>query len=383
MAKLLMISSHFIDHGGGLERVADDLARRLGDDGRFEVTLAAHGPAPADPGYRTLALRASSMVERVTGLPLLIPHPGDIRALAKEVQQSDVIVLHDNLYLANIISQWIAQRQLIPTILIKHSGWVHSPSSLVRAAQSLANRLVLGPSLRSATRCVAVTVAKRESLLNLARGRSLEVIENGIDTSLFSIRDVQRDVDVIFIGRFVAKKGIELIERLAVLMPDCTFLCAGFGPAMPDRRYSNITIVEQPHPSEIALLYARGRVAIVPVHSEGTPLVVAESLACGTPVIASNQAAHPQLPLEAVLPIDLEWPEEVVLQWKQAIRTALAKKGDPNDLREPVTRHFSLMTTARRYADLIEEVINASSDLSRQQAVKSKDSTDNAASSAS
>jgi len=380
MPELLMISSHFIDHGGGLERVADDLARRLAEDGRFAVTLAAHGPAPSGLAYRTLALRASSIVERLTGLPLLFPHPADLLALAKAVRKADVVVLHDNLYLANLIAQWVAQRRAIPTILIKHSGWVHSPSAVMRTAQSIANRLVLGPSLRSATRCVAVTAAKRDSLSHLARGRNIDVIENGIDTSLFSIQEVERDIDVLFVGRFVAKKGIGLVERLAAQMPECRFLCAGFGPAAPQRTRANIRVVDRPDPAEIARLYARARVVVVPAHSEGTPLVVPESLACGTPVIASTHAAHPALPLAAILPIDLDWPDAIVRQWKAAIAAALAEKADPHRLHKAVTDHFSLIATAGRYAALIEEVVGVPYALPERRSARPEDSIDDIAS---
>ncbi|SKB50982.1 glycosyltransferase family 4 protein [Sphingopyxis flava] len=358
MPKLLMISSHFIDHGGGLERVADDLARRLAEDGRFSVTLAAHGPPPDRPGYRTLALRASGLAERLSGLPFLFPHPADLHALAKAVRTADVVVLHDNLYLTNLLAQWVAARRGKPTILIKHSGWVHSPSVFMRVAQSIANFLVVGPSLRSATRSVAVTGAKRDSLSHLASGRDIKVIENGIDTSQFTLQDVKRDIDILFVGRFVDKKGVGLVERLAPLMPECRFVCAGFGPAVPNQaKQSNIEAVERPDTGEIARLYARARVVIVPAHSEGTPLVVPESLACGTPVIASRQAAHPRLPLAAVLPIDLDWPDAIVFQWKAAVTNVLQEESDPIALREAVIAHFSLAATARQYAALIEEVL--------------------------
>lgn len=373
MPELLMISSHFIDHGGGLERVADDLARRLAKDSRFTVTLAAHGPAPTELGYGTLALRTSGIIERMTGLPFLFPHPADLRALVKTIRKADVVVLHDNLYPANLIAQWVAWQRAIPTILIKHTGWVHSPSAFMRVAQSIANRLILGPSLRSATRCVAVTAAKRDSLSHLARGRDIEIIENGVDTSLFSIQDVERDIDVLFVGRFVDKKGIGLIERLAPLMPECRFLCAGFGPAAPHGGWhSNVRIVDRPDPMEIARLYARARVVIVPAHSEGTPLVVPESLACGTPVITSTKAAHPLLPLAATLPIDLDWPDTIVLRWKAAIAAALAKEVDPHSLREAVIAHFSLVAMARRYTALIEEVVTAPHSPSQQRAEGSR-----------
>src|SRR5690606_12365084 len=158
-------------------------------------------------------------------LPFLFPHPADLHALAKAVRTADVLVLHDKLYLTNLLAPWVAGRRGKPTITIKHSGWVHKPSLSMPADQSIANFLVVGPSLRSATRSVAVTGAKLDSLSQLASGRDIKVIENGIDTSQFILQDVKRDIDILFVGRFVDKKGVGLVERLAPLLPECRFAC--------------------------------------------------------------------------------------------------------------------------------------------------------------
>jgi glycosyltransferase involved in cell wall biosynthesis len=44
----------------------------------------------------------------------------------------------------------------------------------------------------------------------------------------------------------------------------------------------------------LPLLYNAADITIVPSYSEGAPLVILESLACGTPVIATNVGGNPE-----------------------------------------------------------------------------------------
>jgi len=44
----------------------------------------------------------------------------------------------------------------------------------------------------------------------------------------------------------------------------------------------------------LPLLYNAADITIVPSYSEGAPLVIPESLACGTPVIATNVGGNPE-----------------------------------------------------------------------------------------
>ena len=359
MLKVLMLANHFVGHGGGSERIADDLAQYLASQELFAVTLAANGKPPVDRAYSTFSIRGSTLAERLTGLPLLMPMPQDLVAIRKAVLDCDAVVLHDNLYLTHLLVQLIANRRRIPVLLIKHTGWVYSRTAVQAAAQRLIQRHVVGPSLNAATRLVAVTEAKREALRQLVGAKHIEVIGNGIDTKFFTPDGGKRDIDVLFVGRFVEKKGIGLVKELARKLPDVNFLCVGFGPIDPRNwDLANVRVLLRPNLEKIRDAYQRAKVTILPCVSEGTPLVVAESLACGTPVIVSDHAAHPHLPAAAVLPVDLSWPTPVVESWQAAILHQLSQGIDAAALHGAASRAFSFETMGERYAHLIRQMIS-------------------------
>jgi glycosyltransferase involved in cell wall biosynthesis len=358
--KILMLANHFVAHGGGLERMAHDLAIYLQEIAGYEVTLAAHGAPPGDTPYHCLAIRSSGMAERLTGLPLLMPHPGDFGPIAAAVRASDAVVLHDNLYVSHLYVQRVAHKAGIPVLVIKHTGWVQGGSRASDTVQSLANWLWFGPSLRRADQVVAVTEAKRANLARNLRDVRIEVIENGIDTDFFTPAETTRDIDLLFIGRFVEKKGIGLIAKLARRFPELRFTCAGFGPHSPAQwRLPNVAVIVRPGAEEIRDTYRRSRLTLVPCLSEGTPLVVPESLACGTPVLASEQAAHRALPVGKPLPIDLDWPATVLDHWARSIRDRLKEPLEPYSLHRAVEANFSLTAMGRGYAEQIERLVAA------------------------
>lgn len=351
-----MIANHFITHGGGVERVADDLARYFAERPGYAVTLAAHGTPPIAL-YETLKLRAPRTLEKVSGLPLLLTHPADLVKLRAAVRSTDLLVLHDNLYVANLCAQKFAHESSVPVLLIKHTGWVLSEPQFVSWLQRAANKLILGPSLQQADCVVAVTQAKRLTLEKQFMHCPIQLIENGIDTDFWKPDDTSRDVDVLFVGRFIRKKGIALVEKLAKLMPDLTFACAGFGPEDPRHWHlPNCITVVSPSMDMLRALYRRSKVTIVPCFSEGTPLVVYESLACGTPVLTSREAAHPKLE-QPSLPIDLEWPKDVVMRWGISVRSELARVPNSKMLSALIESDFSLQAMGREYEDIVDQIL--------------------------
>ncbi len=338
--------------------MAHELACYLQKEAGFDVTLAAHGRAIEDLPYATLAIEASTLPEKLTGLPILLPSPSTFRALRKAVRAADCVVLHDNLYLSHLMAQRAAREERKPVLLVKHTGWVQGGSKLSNVVQSMFNRLLSGPSLRSAAAVVAVTEAKRANLKERFGDAAIQVIENGIDTDFFTPNDRPRDVDLLFIGRFVEKKGIRLLRHLAFRLSNLRIACAGFGPIDPSSwNLPNVEVIRSPNAEGIRDCYRRSRLTIAPCLSEGMPLIVPESLACGTPVLASECAAHPALPLGRTLPIDLEWPEPIISLWLEAIQQRLSEPRNPLAWHAAVEQNFSLKSYGRKYSDLISGLI--------------------------
>jgi D-inositol-3-phosphate glycosyltransferase len=358
MVKVLMLANHFLAHGGGVEVMADQLARFLCRHQGMTVTLMAHGdPGPCED-YRAVRLSRSNFAERVTGLPLLLPNLHDLATIKSEVATSDIVVLHDNLYLSHLFAQRAALGAKVPVLLIKHTGSVFGPRLVQRLAQKAMRAAVVGPSLRTATGIVAVTEPKRAALLPLVFGKPIEVIENGIDTDFFTPGSLSRDVDVLFVGRFVPKKGIGLVRELASGHPDLRFLCVGFGPVDPAGwQLPNVEVWWRPAPKRIREAYRRARMTIVPAISEGMPLVVAESLACGTPVLASALARHPILPDSQPLPATMHWDAQSTQRWARALTQQLAGHPNADALHEAARRTFGFEAAGRRYTQIIHRML--------------------------
>ncbi|MGC9107033.1 MAG: glycosyltransferase, partial [Infirmifilum sp.] len=57
---------------------------------------------------------------------------------------------------------------------------------------------------------------------------------------------------------------------------------------------SNVRFLGYVEQDRLSLLYNAADLTVVPSYSEGAPLVIPESLACGTPVIATNVGGNPE-----------------------------------------------------------------------------------------
>lgn len=105
------------------------------------------------------------------------------------------------------------------------------------------------------------------------------------------------------VGQWVPHKGFELLLEVFAQRPELTLLIAGDGPerkALEDRirteQLHHIHLLGWQTPEQLQALYHQARATIVPSQwQEPLGLVVAESMACGTPVIASHVGGIPEL----------------------------------------------------------------------------------------
>jgi glycosyltransferase involved in cell wall biosynthesis len=171
---------------------------------------------------------------------------------------------------------------------------------------SAANALIARPMLAAADQVVFIsaTVAKHFSPVRFKAAPRL--IFNGVATDIFRLPPAGFDrggaraslglpVDgrvVLFVGRFVEKKGLHLIERLARRRSDLTFALAGWGPIDPSTwRLPNVYVLSSLQGPSLVPLYQSSDVFVLPSIGEGLPLVLQEALACGLPVICSQETA--------------------------------------------------------------------------------------------
>ena len=108
---------------------------------------------------------------------------------------------------------------------------------------------------------------------------------------------------VLFVGRLIEEKGVRLFTQLAESYSanrNLIFLMIGVGPLEKfvineASRISNLRYIGPKSNDEMPRWYSASNLLLVPsIVEEGFGRVIAESLACGTPVVASNIGGIPE-----------------------------------------------------------------------------------------
>lgn len=301
-----MVSGFYESHGGGIEIVAGAMGRALARRGhRCRWAAAAFDTAPGDPSIEPVPLAASDPLEPLTGLPLPLPNRAARALLEREVQAADAVIVHDALYAGSLLAARFARRHRKPWLLVQHIGAIPYTSPLLRMAMSAANRLVTRPLVRGAPRVVFVSDLVRQFFAADLREGRYALLFNGVDHMVFRPATAGEGparrhqgggsggrAQLLFVGRFVEKKGLAALRELAVMCPEHDLLLAGGGPIDPvGWRLPNVRVLGRRTRAELARLYRASDALVLPSVGEGFPLVIQEAMASGLPVFCGLDSA--------------------------------------------------------------------------------------------
>jgi glycosyltransferase involved in cell wall biosynthesis len=218
-----------------------------------------------------------------------------------------------------------------------------------------------------------VSSALRDTLLALDVGEPrVEVLRNGVDLAVF--RPVEqaearrqlglRDSTILLsIGKLDRAKGHDLVVEVLVEMPACRLVIAGEGPfeselrALARRRgvadrVDFLGVV--PH-ARLPLLYCAADALVLASVREGMPNVVLESLACGTPVVASDVGGVSEV-LHAGVGRLVD--ERTPAAFRRAIEALLAARPSTETVRRHAER-FAWGPVVGRQIDLYRDIVMA------------------------
>lgn len=307
--KMLMATHYFDSHRGGIEIVAARLAGELHRRGVDVTWLATNATPPPGAGsgcgnYRPIP--AWNIAERRLGIPLPLPGPAGASTIWHEVKASDVVLLHDSLYPTNILAMLAARWHGKPVVIVQHIASVPYGNPVLRGLMRAANALITRPMLAAAAQVVFISETTARHFATVGFRAPPKMICNGVDTCIFhppaigfDKAGVRKSLGLpasqpvaLFVGRFVEKKGLHIIERLARRRPDLTFALAGWGPIDPAAwRLPNVHVLSGLNGASLVPLYQASDLLILPSTGEGLPLVLQEALACGLPVICGKETA--------------------------------------------------------------------------------------------
>lgn len=376
--RLLMVSHYFEERRGGIEIVAAALARELTAAG-FEVTWLAVGSKTGteEDAWRRRGLAASGIAEALLKIPYPILSPSSWRVISEEAERSDVVLAHDALYLTSVAARCAARAHRKPFVVVQHIGFVPYRSRALRALMQLANRMLAAPLLRSADQVVFIShLAARYFGVGGWRRPPL-LIFNGVDTRVFSPAQdaaavsraraalaLPADTPVaLFVGRFVEKKGLKVLEHLARARTDVAFAFAGQGPLDPTSwGLTNVHTYRSLSGSSLAMLYQASDLLVLPSVGEGFPLVVQEALACGLAVLcgADTAEADPRAaPFLEGVRVDLRHPDTTARTFSAAMTRLLGQPATDTGRRKRfdfARTSYSWRVSGEAYAQLLRRL---------------------------
>jgi len=396
--RVLVLSSTF-------PRWADDteppfvynLSRQLVD--RFEVVvLAPHALGAKDSevmeGVEVRRFRyfwpAKAQQLAYGGmLPNLKRHPwlwaqapfflaSELISTVRLVRSREIDVIHAHwLVPQGLVAALAAMLLRKPVVVTAHGADVYG---LRGKWASAIKRWILGRM----TRVTAVSRNLAAGIEELASNTPVEVISMGVDVAHFRRQRSARVVSqsegvsrpiVLFVGRLAEKKGVQyLVDAMPTVLnaaPDATLVVIGDGPLRADleQRARDLGILDSVQfmgamrPGELPRYYSAADVLVAPSivaeggDTEAFGLVIAEAMACGCPVIASDVGgigdliSHEKTGLLAPQRNSAELAEALCrLLSDPALRQRLRKQASAH-----VRRNFAQSVIADRYEIALRE----------------------------
>ncbi len=345
---VLLVTHFYPSHRGGVEIVAGQLAQRLAGDLRIRWAAGRDGGSYDPPPNVTLIpLGVWNAIERRTGIPIPVPGPRAIVRLLREVRRADVVWVHDLLYPLNLFAAVAARLSKRPLVVTVHVGPIPYQNRFLRLIMGLSYRWTARLLLPRAAKVAFVSERVRDETVRPDWRRTAAFIPNGFDPGVFQLPStteharVRHEMDatgrplLLFVGRFVERKGLALIRIIAAENPGWRWVLAGRGPIDPTSwRLPNVTVVGGVSGTTLARLYGAADLLVLPSVGEGFPLVVIEAMACGTPAIVDPSTANGDRTAAVWLETESVTDPNAIQRWQQHIEQVLSLGADPDRRRE-------------------------------------------------
>jgi glycosyltransferase involved in cell wall biosynthesis len=222
---------------------------------------------------------------------------------------------------------------------------------------------------------ITVCAALKNELVRLGiPPERVRTLRNGVDLEIFKPIPPQQAKDALAVngpvlasvGGLIARKGHDLVIRALERLPEVTLLIAGQGPerAALTRLAAALGVENRvrflgsiPH-ERLSEIYSAADALVLASSREGWPNVLLESMACGTPVLASNVWGAPEIiktPEAGVL-----LPDRTAGAIVSAAKALLAAP-PPREATRAYAQRFGWQETTAGQVDLFREILRPAS----------------------
>ncbi len=381
--RLCIVTHTFLPHVGGIEIVTNNQSKRLLHRNYAPTIVTNRIGTP--PSYVVDGVPVQCYESLNTGfrlgIPYSIPTIGSFPVFAKAVKQSKLVHAHGHPYLTSLLAGKLAKFYGKPFVLTQHNTYI-TYDNIFDQVERLNDLAVGTQNLAAADRIVVISNATKNYVLSLgAKPSKIRVIYNGVDLKRFRIVPGKREemrrklaiprdaIVALTVRRLVYKNGVDTLLDCANIAvkknPKIVFVAVGKGPDMENVRQqitrlgieANFKLAGFVSDEELPFYYNMADMFVLPSKSgEGLPLVAAEAMACGVPVVATDVGGIKEiLPPsfgKLVPPNQPELLADAIAEF--AAVDFASRKGE---LRAQIEERFSWDVNVERLAQVYEELI--------------------------
>jgi glycosyltransferase involved in cell wall biosynthesis len=213
----------------------------------------------------------------------------------------DVVHAHSHLFITTLVAIQTARSLDKPAVVTVHGIRVKRNPGIAALQeiylQAVARRVFDWASLVT---CLTRSDASEVARLSCSSSK-IRLVQNAIDLEVFKPSQTNEDgKTVVWIGRYVAEKGLAHLVRAARIVvdrePAARFVLVGDGPLKHKvasmvqglRLSDNVLLMKPVQRVAVPEILAQASVFALPSVSEGLPLALLEAMACGKAIVASD-----------------------------------------------------------------------------------------------
>lgn len=302
---VVQVSASYPPRIGGLENVAQMIARRLARRHRVEVLTTTVGSSDAPREERVDGVR----VRRARGFtaahtPIA---PGLLIRLLRLPREAIVHAHFAQAFVPEVVwlSSWLRGRSYIA-----HFHLDADPSSLLGLLLPAYKRLVMGPALRGAHTVIVLSASQAEFVQRRygVHAERIRVVPNGVPDAFYAIPRAEQGepvtpLQLLFVGRLDTQKNpVRLLDAITELGDLVELVMVGDGELrgeverlVDERGLTNVQLVGSLRGEELRAWYAWADAFVMPSDREGMSLSVLEALGAGLPVVATDVPGNTEL----------------------------------------------------------------------------------------
>ena len=305
---------------GGMNVYVRQLASALGDMGmKIDIFTREHSDVANQietigPNVRVIHIKAGEPDAHLGDLYALLPDFLEELNKFREEEGLEYDVVHSHYWLSSWVGRELSQALAVPHVVTFHTLSLIKMQSRAGEIEQSERSVVETEVIATADRIIAFSPHERDAMVRLyaADASKINLVPCGVDLEVFrplnqkSVRSslgLNGEKILLYVGRVEPIKGLDLLVETAAQMDSeegVRMMVVGAdvnGDREMDRvrqlakerdLEDKIDFVGQVDHDDLPLYYNAADVCVVPSYYESFGLVALESMACGTPVVATR-----------------------------------------------------------------------------------------------